>query len=257
MARRSPVGGSAPRGHLAVVVLAIAVAGCHNSGENAMEVPHNQVIVPEDAGYRAYPVGFLHRKTQEALSFDPMAGRPATISYKPTRAARVRVRVVWHGDRQLVLRTIQDWVEREFQVYSLEWDGRDASENVVDNTRCFVTFEGHAPVHEGHASSWCREPRVQLLPPRQGVIAHADLAALHVSVEPRAGEPPPAYRLRGYIDYVAAFDVPVVGGPGQPFPVPQVAAGAPGEHLLTLNLDDGNDHVGVAGVRFRVGADDR
>jgi hypothetical protein len=211
-----------------------------------------QVEVPEDPGYLPYPVRFMQRSTREALTFEPSLGKLATISYKLTKQGRIRVRVVWKADKRLVLRTLLDWTVQGFAVHTLQWDGRDASGNIVDNGRCFIAFEEHTQKHGDHDPERCREMDVEVVYPDGPGARIRDVSEIEARLV-RGGYSPPGsgYRLRGYIDYAPAFDVPLPTD-AETFHLPEVRDVAPGQHLISINVDDGHDHVGVAGVRVAI-----
>lgn len=216
------------------------------------EASHLLEVHTPDKGYLHFPVRILDRSTREVLTFDPLRDPPATISYSLTRDGMVRIRAVWRRDPALVLRTVLDWTRQEFGPQRVSWDGRDASGNPVDNRSVLITFEGDDPLHRKHAAVNCREPRLEIASPGAATPL-ADLSQVHVRI---SGDTPfgrvDGRTLRCYLDYRLVGEVRIDGAT-QSFSLPCAAALTPGEHLLTLNLDDGAGHVGIAGLRFRSG----
>lgn len=209
--------------------------------------PHKEEV-PEDRGYLAYPVKFMQRSTAEALSFDPATDPPATIRYKLTKTGRVRLRAVWRAERALVLRTLLDWTEQGFAVHEVTWDGRDASGNIVDNRGCYITFEEDSRLHGKHPKDSCRE--IELTAPGR-MRSEAGQSFDDVRFEVASGglDPPDGYRVRVYVDYEEVASCSLPAGE-RSFGLPDLPGLGAGSHLITINVDDGHDHVGVAGFRI-------
>lgn len=216
------------------------------AADEAAGLPREEV--PEDRGYLAYPVRFMQRSTAEALSFDPATDPPATIRYKLTKTGRVRLRAVWRSDKALVLRTLQDWTEQGFAVHEVTWDGRDASGNIVDNSRCFIAFEEDSRLHGKHPREGCRELELSvsgLSPDGKAVSTER----IRVSIDEGAAPPPQGYGVRVYVDYKEAARFALPAGDRR-FALPDLPGTESGSPLITVNVDDGRDHVGVAGFRI-------
>ncbi|UCG59479.1 MAG: hypothetical protein JSU70_08190, partial [Phycisphaerales bacterium] len=89
------------------------------------------------------PVRVTEISTFGALSFDPKEKEFGEISYKLSRPAWIRIRIVLRNDEQLVLRTLVDWSKREAGKHVETWDGRDAAGHPINKTRfpCFITID--------------------------------------------------------------------------------------------------------------------
>lgn len=204
-----------------------------------------------DKGYLNFPVRILARSTGEAMTFDPKQGKPATISYKLTRDGNIRLRVTRRDREDLVLRTLLDWTHQEFGPHEVKWDGRDASGNIVDNRRCFIEFKGDDPKHKKHDPSKCHELSLTILSPAQGgSISKLSDVRLKLKGDRAYGQDD-GYELRTYIDYEPASTSSLEKETTE-FALPDVENLPPGEHLITVNIEDGHDHIGVAGIRVNV-----
>lgn len=205
-----------------------------------------------DKGYLSFPVRILDRSTMEAMTFDPEQGNPATISYKLTRDGDIRIRVTRRHQKDFVLRTLLDWTHQEFGSYEVQWDGRDASGNVVDNTKCFINFEGDIPEHKQHEPSRCHELRLKVLSPTepQPLIRQLSEIRLELVGDCSYGEES-GYELRVYMDYQLVTKVDL-GKEITTFALPDIKDITPGSHMITVNLDDRHDHIGVASLLVRL-----
>jgi cytochrome c2 len=211
---------------------------------------------PEDAGYLFHPLEIMDRNTYEAYTFDPHKDKPAKISYTVSKAGKVRIRLVRRADKALVLRTLQDWTRNRYgPVYSVEWDGKDASGNILDNKNAFVLFEsmdplgrGRAKIHLDHPKESCRDPELRIVSPRAGAtIRGGTTIAVVFSESPRGTVGISAYDYEGrlYVDYSLVAKLRFRKGEEHRFALDTTQL-ANGPHVLTVNMDDLNDHIGTA-----------
>jgi hypothetical protein len=211
---------------------------------------------PEDRGYLGYPVRIMNKSTYNAYQFDPAAGKPATISYSVSRSGWVRVRLVRRDDAGIVLRTMQNWKLSHYgQTYQLEWDGNDASGNPVDRQKMFVAFEArdsaHDKIHRGHSMESCRDPVIIIERSGAGSTGSA-IEKIVVAFEQEALNTDNHQALKGrlYVDFELAEEVLFPPGAKQiifEFDTGKLAGREP---LLSVNIDDGEDHVGTASLRL-------
>lgn len=211
---------------------------------------------PEDLGYTFHPLEIMDRNTYEAATFDPHKDKPAKISYTVSKAGRVRIRLVRRQDKNLVLRTLQDWTHSRYgTTYCVEWDGKDASRSIVDNKNVFVLFEsvdpldlGRARIHIDHAEESCRDPELRIVAPKSGATIRGETTIAVVLAEPprgTVGTSAAAYEGRLYVDYSLVAKQRFKKGEELTF-VLDAGLFAHGSHVLTVNMDDLNDHIGTA-----------
>ncbi len=227
------------------------------AGSEMPEVTHKIEINTPDPGYEPFPVSIMDRSTHEVTAFDPSAGRPATISYSLNKAGCIRVRLVHRRFPELVIRTLQDWTDQTFGRYRLQWDGKDASGNMVDPQMMFVLFEAkdrdRGRRHQSHDKTLCREPAILLkLQPDPHAAVKGELK-IHAGLPP---DPGPAnedgFEVRYYIDYQLFRTERYPAGCRECMFTLNPDALSNGPHLITVNVDDYRDHVGSAGVLIDV-----
>ena len=211
-----------------------------------------------DSGYEPFPVSIMNRSTREVMTFDPSLGEPAKISYKLNKHGCIRIRLVHRNERNLLIRTLQDWTKQDFGEYELYWDGRDASGNIVDNKNILVLFEakdqGKGLKHLEHDEVLCRDLLLKIKNnPEPSQIVKGTFKIL-TSLQGNAfgflgkndGE------IRYFINYklfrtekfqpgVRGFECMI-----------DTTILKNGEHLIIINVDDLHDHVGSASIKIKV-----
>ena len=235
-----------------IVILVAAFIFWKNwSSSPATESSQDAHLLPIDTmdkGYLSFPVWIVDRSTTEALTFNPELGKPATISYKLTRDGDIRIRVTRRGQKDLVFRTLLDWSHQDFGAHEVQWDGRDASGNLVDNTKCFIEFQGDVLGHKKHDPSRCHELHLKILSPTEPGALIRQLSEVRLElVGDRSYGEESGYELRVYMDYRLVTKVNLEKKVAA-FALPEVKNILPGLHLITINLDDRRDHVGVASL---------
>ena len=211
-----------------------------------------------DPGYEPFPVSILNRSTHEVVTFDPYLGKPAMISYRLNKLGCIRIRLVHRKEKNPLIRTLQDWTNQEFGNYELFWDGRDASGNFVDNKKMLVLFEAKDKdkglKHQEHDEAVCRDPQLILKSSAdlsQLVKGTFELVTVY-SQKPSVSLAKTGCEVRYYVDYklfksenydkeAVEFNLKV-----------DTTIFNNGEHLITVNVDDFNDHIGTAGVKIDV-----
>lgn len=252
---------------------AVVAAGClgcvATAGGPAADKPRTDsesVKVEVDAVTRATPralrapLEITRISTYHALTFDPAREASGRLSYTLSKPAWIRIRLVARSDPRLVLRTLVDWSPRELGENFEEWDGRDASGHWLDRRRCpgLFVIEGDSPEHEAHERERCGDPMLTVVSPEDG-----DVVGGVVSVTVRYGTGPRGYlklaggTLRIHVDCVPAgerrYDPGSSGSFEWLWDTGQVAEG---RHTVTVNLDDGYDHLGTASVEVLVNRPD-
>lgn len=79
--------------------------------------------------------------TAKAVAFNPLKGEQGIISYTVVNPCIVRVRILAQKERELVLRTILNWTERQVGTYQEIWDGKDSSGNIANPRKCNIVVE--------------------------------------------------------------------------------------------------------------------
>ncbi|MBI5575763.1 MAG: hypothetical protein HY896_05310 [Deltaproteobacteria bacterium] len=211
-----------------------------------------------DPGYEPFPVSIMNRSTYEATTFDPALGKPAAISYRLNKAGCIRIRIVHRNRADMLIRTLQDWTRQEFGKYSILWDGRDSSGNIVDNRQILVLFESkdkdNGLRHRDHEESGCRDPMLSVRTdpapdrPLKGTLdIWTSLAAESVDFGRENG-----FEARYYMDG-KLFRTDKADPGTKEFHIRlDLSELENGEHLITVNIDDLSDHTGSAGVRITV-----
>jgi hypothetical protein len=211
-----------------------------------------------DPGYEPFPVSIMNRSTSEVTTFDPLMGKPATISYRLNKSGCIRIRLVHRKEPKLLIRTLQDWTHQEFGNYELTWDGRDASGNFVDNKKMFVSFEAKDKdkglQHQDHDEAVCRDPQLILKSSAdlsQAVKGTFELVTVYSQKSlVIIGETD--CEVRYYVDY-KLFKTDLYKKGTSEFNLKMATTILNnGKHLITVNVDDFHDHIGTAGIPFTV-----
>ncbi len=234
--------------HLLCVLSVSGAGGCEGLQSGAEETAELLEIDTPDKGYLHLPVRITDRSTAAALSFDPRRDEPARISYRLTRDGLIRIRVVWRPNPSLVLRTLLDWTHQGFGLHSVNWDGRDASGNLVDNRNSFISFEGDEPSHLAHPAEDCHELGIEILSSAAGTEPDLSGITARLTRATQLGRES-GFSVRCYLDYALQGEARLEGGV-ESFALPCDPKLEPGDHLLTVNVEDGAGHVGVASLHF-------
>lgn len=218
--------------------------------QQTVETGFLEKIETQDPGYLRLPVSILEPQTYEAVTFDPRAGKPATISFRLTRPAPIRVRIVRKDRPEIVLRTLMDFKLLQLGRHDLTWDGRDASGNITENRMIHLVIEGMPKPHLPHSREKCHDLKVTFLTPSGDKPTLPRTASIIAQIvgDPAYG-PESGYRMRGLIDWRPWFDKNYAKD-AKAFELPPLPELAAGDHLLTLNVEDGQDHVGAALMPF-------
>lgn len=219
---------------------------------------HKIKIKTPDTGYEPFPVSIINRFTREAFTFDPSMGKPATISYKLTKAGTIRLRIVRKENQQLLLSTLQDWTEQEFGEHGVQWDGRDASGNIIDNKRVLIQFDAKDQAfggkHQDHDIDLCRDPELTITAETgtsQDVKGELKITTSFAG-GPDKLQKDSACEVRYFIDYALVKKEHFENIPDRFRLTLDTTDLSNGEHIITVNIDDLNDHMGTASLRVSV-----
>ncbi|RJQ51143.1 MAG: hypothetical protein C4526_10810 [Nitrospiraceae bacterium] len=210
-----------------------------------------------DTGYEPFPVSIINRSTYEATTFNPALGKPATISYKLTKAGTIRLRIARRDAPELVLRTLMDWTDQPFGEHKIEWDGRDASGNIIDNKRVLIIFDSKDQAfggkHQEHDGQACSDPRLLIETDQrpEGVKGKLDIRT-SFSEGPDNIRWSAGCEVRYFIDYILITKEIFREIPERFYLPVDTSKLANGEHLVTVNISDFNDHTGTAGIKITV-----
>ncbi|MBI5286019.1 MAG: hypothetical protein HY878_00315 [Deltaproteobacteria bacterium] len=210
-----------------------------------------------DVGYEPFPVSILNRSTHEVMTFDPTLGKPATISYSLNKSGCIRVRLVCRNQQNLVIRTLQDWTDQGFGRYELKWDGRDVSGNIVDNKRILVVFEAKDHCkhrhHLGHDIEVCRD-QMLIIESKQDTQKVKGIFKMRALLPPGTNGfgKRDGVEVRYFVDYKPFKTERFEKGTGRFGFKIDTRSLENGEHLITVNIDDLDDHIGTAGVKVDV-----
>ena len=201
---------------------------------------------------------------------------PGQLSYTLLEPARVRIRVVAFGTRELFLRQVVDWEVRDAGPHTETWDCRDNSGHLISKEDVVVrligepmstylpgtmplkdlsaeeNIHGHkfGHIHNKHHEWACHESRLRVVSPvEEETIGGKVLIRSAVDEKRRGYGDTYGYGVRYYIDYVLVneeFYKPESGGV---FAYELDTTAFPdGEHMLHLGMCDHNDHATSASV---------
>ncbi len=98
---------------------------------------------PEGAGgHKPVKIEFSDFKMERAFAFDPVKGEKGVMTYTIPEPARISIKVIKAGTRELYLTTILNWEYRDAGTYIETWDGKDYDGNIIDLSEGIIVFEG-------------------------------------------------------------------------------------------------------------------
>jgi hypothetical protein len=233
--------------------------------EGLGEELHKIKIHTPDSGYESFLVSIINRSTREALTFDPHLGKPATIYYSLTKAGTIRLRIVRRDNPELVLLTLQDWTEQGFGRHEVRWDGRDASGNIINNKKVLITFDAKDQAfggkHQEHDARRCYDPKliIETTPElTRKIKGNLDIITSFAEGPDRIRWDPNC-EVKYFIDYslfkreVFKNIVNTTRFREDKFYLRlDTTKLSKGEHIITVNINDFNDHIGTASLKINV-----
>lgn len=240
------------------VIMSLIVLNDVHAETSSPDTELFKIHPPEDIDYLKYPVGIMERTTYEAYNFNPYKDKPAKISYTVTKTGWVRLRLARRDDKSLLLRTLQDWTCSKYgTTYEVKWDGKDSSENIVDNKRVFILFEAKdqedLKEHQRHPEKICKDPELKIIHPKakDNVKGETKIVAIlpehHVVLDNEAG-----YEGRLYIDYNLSHKERFNKEQREFNFILNTTSIENGVHILTINIDDHHDHIGTASIILKI-----
>ncbi|MBI5286016.1 MAG: hypothetical protein HY878_00300 [Deltaproteobacteria bacterium] len=107
---------------------------------------HNHDITHEHPeghdGLKPVKVEFTDFKMERAFAFGPAKGEKGIITYTIPEPARISVKVIKAGTRELYLKTIVNWEYREAGTHTETWDGRDYDGDIIELSSAIIVMEG-------------------------------------------------------------------------------------------------------------------
>ncbi len=170
----------------------------------------------------------------------------------------MRLRLFRRDDKIILLRTLKDWTHCKYGInYKAEWDGKDASEHILDNKKVFVLFEakynGNLKTHQGHPEEICRDPIIKIISPKaeDTVSGKEKIVAIlpKYNIDLSSGT---NFVGRLYVDYKLFHKISFNKAQQEFEFTLDTNSIEDGVHILTVNVDDGLDHIGTASVITKV-----
>lgn len=228
--------------------------GSREEKENLYKIKINT----PDTGYEPFPVYIINRSSYEALNFDPNLGKPATISYKLTKAGTIRLRIARRDNPELILLTLMDWTDQPFGEHKVQWDGRDASGNIIDNKKILIHFDARDQAfggkHQEHDGLVCFDPKINIEAKTETIQNVKGDLEIRTSfpdgldkIKWNAG-----YEVKYFVDYGLVKKEVFQETQNRFSLIIDTTKLSNGEHLITVNISDLHDHVGTAGLKIMV-----
>lgn len=232
-----------------LLILLVSFAFYFAKSSNNSPASYIIEINTPDPGYQIIPVSIMNRSTQEALTFDPTKREYAVISYWLTKPANIRIRIVHNENKNLVLRTLIDWESQPFGQNHIKWDGRDAYGNIV-NKKSLIVFDGDSRIHSNHEAARCHE--LSLSPAFNDTKISGNYKISVNIVGDTAYGNKSGYYAYFYVDYDLLEkkffkpDARIIDFDWNTSKIEN------GNHIVTINVEDLNDHVGTISTVFNV-----
>ena len=93
-------------------------------------------------GHKPVKIEFEDFRMERAFAFDPAKGEEGVITYTIAEPARISIKVLQAGTRELYLATILNWEDRDAGTHTEKWNGRDFSGEVIDLSEAIIVMEG-------------------------------------------------------------------------------------------------------------------
>ncbi len=93
-------------------------------------------------GLKPRKVDFTDFKMERAFAFNPAKGEKGIITYTIPEPARISIKVLKAGTRELFLSTVLNWEPREAGTHTETWNGRDYDGNIIDLSEAAIIIEG-------------------------------------------------------------------------------------------------------------------
>lgn len=93
-------------------------------------------------GHKPVKIDFTDFKMEKAFAFDPTKGEKGVLTYTIPEPARVSIKVIQAGTRELYRATILNWEYRDAGTHTETWDGKDYDGNNIDLSSVMIVMEG-------------------------------------------------------------------------------------------------------------------
>ena len=154
--------------------------------------------------------------------------------------------------------TLQDWTSQPFGVYKVQWDGRDASGNIIDNRKILIHIDANDQAfsgkHQEHDGSVCRDPKLVIETDQknvQDVKGNLRMVTRFFENSDKEGWVE-GCEVRYYVDYGLVKKESFQTVPDEFALAIDTTKLSNGEHFITVNISDNNDHVGTASIKFSI-----
>jgi len=236
---------------------------------------------PTEGAHTPKFVQIYDLQLDKAMTFNPEKGEKGIITYTLKEPARVVIKVVKEGTRELYLATILNMEFRDKGTHTETWDGLDYSGKPIDMTKASMFISavaessfspGKMPLEKlspeevvhgkpgewghdhAHHHEWAEEvPVLKILNVRENaVLSGKVLIKSEVDKEKRGYGNQYGYGVRYYVDNVLAHEEFYKPESDGEFAYElDTTAFEDGGHVLYVGMCDHNEHTTSAGVRVK------
>lgn len=231
-------------------------------------------------GHKPVKISFTDFKMDRAFAFDAAKGEKGIITYTIPEDARISIKVIKAGTRELNLKSIVNWEAREAGEHTETWDGLDHDGKVIDLSKAIIVIEGepmstyspgnystegmsneeivhghqHGHSHNVYHQSKNVVPNLRVTSIRDGdVISGLVTIESEVEGEKRGYGDDVGYGVRYYLDNILVQEEFYEGRSDGKFSYTMdTTAYDDGEYTLYVGMCDHHEHVTSRGYRVRI-----
>lgn len=241
---------------------------------------HSHAHPEGSGGHKPVKANFTDFKMEKAFAFNPAKGEMGIITYTLPEPARVSIKVIKKGTRELYLKTILNWEFRDAGTHTETWDGMDYKGDMIDIGTAIIMIEGepmstYAPgeysveglsdeeiVHghpHGHSHNAYREsanvtPEIKVLSVKEGdVLSGLVTIDSFVEEDERGYGDEVGFGVRYYLDNTLVQEEFYDKKSKGKFSYTMDTTSYPdGEYTLYVGMCDHHQHVTSRGYRVRI-----